>query len=356
MFALFFTAYSFAQNVITLPKRSPRAEFSQTFGITKATVNYGAPKVKVFRGNRKGKIWGQLVPFGLQKINFAGKGEIPWRAGADENTTITFSTDVKVQGKALSAGTYGLHMIIKDANNATIIFSKDINSWGSFWYNSANDALRVDVKMRDVEFHNVLNYSCTALDTVAMEISLTWENKQIPFMITADTQSLVVENLKKEMKGQVGFGADGKIQAAQYLARVNKDLDLAMRWVEASLGQRKEFRNLSLKANILYKQGKEKEALATLDEAAEVANFNELNQLGYLLMGNKQLDKAIKYFELNVSRNPKNANGYNSLGEAYASKGKKKKALKMFKKSNTLNPQKQVKNSNDQFIKKLQGS
>ncbi len=352
---LLLTTYSYAQAVVTTPKRSPRAEFSQTFGITKVTIEYGAPKVKVVRGDRTGKIWGQLIPFGLQKINFAGKGEIPWRAGADENTIITFSTDVKVEGKDLKTGTYGLHMIINDEKNATVIFSKNTSSWGSFWYTPDEDVLRVDVVMRDNAFHDVLNYSATKLDTKQAEFSLSWENKQIPFNVSADTPVLVTDNLKDELRGQFGFGWKGKFQAAQYLTRVNHEPELALQWINESIGVQKMFQNLSLKANILFQQGKIKEAMPLLDEAVDMANNNQLNGLGYLLMTNKQLDKAISYFELNVKRNPKDANVYNSLGEAYKAKGKNKEALKMFKKSNTLNPPKFVKDSNDQFIKELQG-
>ena len=348
-----FTTYSFAQSGVTTPKRSPRAEFSQTFGITNVSINYGAPKVIVARGDRTGKIWGQQIPFGLQKISFASKGEIPWRAGADENTTITFSTDVKVEDKHLKAGTYGLHMIINDIDNATIIFSTNTSSWGSFWYNPSEDALRVDVKMKDSEFRNVLNYSATGLDTSAAEISLSWENKQIPFLVTANTAELVTNNLKDELRGQSGFGWRGKFDGAQYLDRANHRPELALQWINESIAAQKNFQNLGLKGSILLKQDKMEEALPILTEASELANLNQLNGLGYLLMGNDQLDMAIEFFELNVERNPTDANVHNSLGEAYMAKDKNKDALKMFKKSNTLNPPKFVKDSNDALIKQL---
>ncbi len=350
---MLFTTYSFAQSVVTTPKRSPRAEFSQSFGITKVAIDYGAPKVIVARGDRTGKIWGQQIPFGLQKITFAGKGEIPWRAGADENTRITFSTDVKVEDKQLKAGTYGLHMIINDIDNATIIFSKNTSSWGSFWYNSSEDALRVDVKIKDNAFHNVLNYSATGLDTNAVELSLSWDNKRIPFLVTANTQELVANNLKDELRGQFGFGWQGKYDGAQYLNSVNYKPELAMEWIDESIASQKNFQNLGLKGTLLLKQDKIDEAMPILKEASELADLNQLNGLGYLLMGNKQLDKAIEFFELNVKRNPTDANVHNSLGEAYMAKDKNKEALKMFRKSNTLNPPKFVKDANDTLIEQL---
>ncbi len=108
-----------------------------------------------------------------------------------------------------------------------------------------------------------------------------------------------------------------------------------------------------MKGAFLLKQEKLNEALTILSEASDLANLNQLNGLGYLLIGDNQLDKAIEFFELNVKRNPVDANVHNSLGEAYMAKGKNKDALKMFRKSNTLNPPKFVKDGNDTLIKQL---
>src|ERR1700751_636550 len=126
--------------VLDLPLPSQRAEITQTVGVTDITIRYHRP----LAGDRK--IWDGVVPYG--KV---------WRAGANENTTITFSDPVMIEGRPLDKGTYGVHMI-PTANDWTIIFSKNSTSWGSFTYDQSEDALRVNVKPIAVDMHNALTY------------------------------------------------------------------------------------------------------------------------------------------------------------------------------------------------------
>ena len=130
-----------SQNLTVAPDGgNKKACVSEIIGITKVTINYDRPGVK----GREGKIWGGLVPYGFNDLGFGTSKQAPWRAGANENTTISFSTDVTVEGKPLAAGIYGLSMAMSE-NGATIIFSNNSTSWGSFFYNPAEDALRVNV-------------------------------------------------------------------------------------------------------------------------------------------------------------------------------------------------------------------
>jgi hypothetical protein len=112
-----------AQTIATLPESSQRAVVGQRIGLTDITVTYHRP----LAGGRK--IWGGIVPYGQV-----------WRAGANENTTIEFSTPVTVEGQPLAKGIYGLHMM-PGTDSWTVIFSKNSSSWGSFTYNQAEDAL-----------------------------------------------------------------------------------------------------------------------------------------------------------------------------------------------------------------------
>src|ERR1700692_4776045 len=126
--------------VLDLPLASQRAACSQRIGVTDITINYHRPLVN------DRKVWGGLVPYGQV-----------WRAGANINTTITFSDPVTIEGNPLDKGTYGLHMI-PNADEWTVIFSKNSTSWGAFTYDQAEDALRVAVQPQAADMHNALTY------------------------------------------------------------------------------------------------------------------------------------------------------------------------------------------------------
>src|SRR5213592_319768 len=118
---LSFTAMG--QAVTTPRTPSPGASVTQTIGISTVTVNYSRPSVK---GR---EVWGQLVPYGLNVIPGGNGTPAPWRAGANENTTIKFSDDAKVEGKPVPAGLYGVFFVVNQDNTAELILSKDNQSW-----------------------------------------------------------------------------------------------------------------------------------------------------------------------------------------------------------------------------------
>ncbi|MDR3665784.1 MAG: DUF2911 domain-containing protein [Ignavibacteriaceae bacterium] len=148
---------------------SPKAGVFQTIGITDVNVSYSRPGVK----NRK--IWGELVPY--NKV---------WRAGADEATKITFSTDVMIEGKKLPAGAYSF-FAIPGENEWTLIFNKVADQWGAFTYNEAEDALRIKVKPVSNSNHEWLLYSFTDMTPPAAPnsalLNLIWEKLEVSFKI-----------------------------------------------------------------------------------------------------------------------------------------------------------------------------
>jgi hypothetical protein len=160
------------------PRVSPKASVSQTIGAdTNITIDYGRPGVK---GR---KIWGELVPFGLAPGNKMSKDKpFPWRAGANENTIITFSKDILVEGQKLPAGKYGIHMI-PSATTWVIAFSKNSASWGSFSYNQEEDALRVTVTPVKAPFEEWLMYGFGDLTANSATLYLRWEELKIPIKI-----------------------------------------------------------------------------------------------------------------------------------------------------------------------------
>ncbi len=169
------SASSAQENKVRL---SLKASVMQRIGVnTDITIDYSRPGVK---GR---KIWGGLVPYGMAPGIKESKGKpFPWRAGANENTTIQFSKDVLVEGHKLSAGKYGLFMI-PGKKEWIIIFSKDNSAWGSFSYNQADDALRITVKPVEAPHMEWLMYGFDHLAGTSAIAYLWWDNLKVPFKI-----------------------------------------------------------------------------------------------------------------------------------------------------------------------------
>lgn len=340
---------SFAQ--LNAPRASQQATVSQRVGISDVTITYSRPSV-----NGR-EVWGKLVPYGLNNLGFGTSKAAPWRAGANENTIITFSHDAKVEGKEIKAGTYGLHVEVKEDNNATIILSHDSDAWGSFFYDEKNDALRADVKTKEVLHKELLTYEFNTVNPTSTVVSLIWEKKEIPITIEYDVSNIVLSEATAKLKGQAGFNRQNWEQAAAYSLNNGGDLNEALGWIDGAISgnfySQKTFNNLAIKGQILNKLGKNQEYVALMDEASAMANKNQLNNLGYQMLGIKDYNRALKYFKLNVANNPTDANSYDSLGECYKTMGDKKNAIKNLKKSLSLNPPANVKANSEKLLSEL---
>src|SRR5205809_2484521 len=348
---LLFVALSttmFAQGVITTPRvPSPAASVTQTIGISTVTVNYSRPSVK---GR---EVWGALVPYGYNVQGFGAGNQAPWRAGANENTTIAFSHDAKVEGQPVPAGTYGLFFVINKDNTGEVILSKDYKSWGSFWYDPTHDLMRAKIQLRDIPQTEMLTYDFINDTKTSAELVLNWEKKQFPVKIEFDVDKIVMDNATEQLKNTVGFSWQGYSSAANYALQNNVNLDQALIWANQAVAQNRNFITLSLKSNLLKKTGQTDVADKVMDTAIQISTLNELNLYGYQLMNQGQVDKAIEIFILNTKRYPENANVWDSLGEGYATKGDKKNAIANFKKSLSLNPPDNVKANSEKFLKQL---
>jgi hypothetical protein len=173
-------------------------------------ISYNSPSVTGPNGqSRKGQIWGGLVPYGLQDLQFGlstAQNPSPWRAGADQNTTIEFSHDVTVNEKPLKAGKYGFHVIPKESGDWTLIFSRDNNHWGSFFYRAENDELRVDATSAVSEFTENLTYDFTNRKTTSVTVQLKWEEKVIPFEVNVpNSPKIHLAQIESELNNQIGF-------------------------------------------------------------------------------------------------------------------------------------------------------
>jgi hypothetical protein len=160
------------------PRPSLKAGVMQRIGVdTDITIDYSRPGIK---GR---KIWGDVVPYGLAPGNKYSKDKpFPWRAGANENTIITFSKDVLVEGQKLPAGKYGLHMIPGE-KEWIVIFSKNSSGWGSFAYNQDEDALRVTVVPVKAPHQEWLAFGFDELAGTSATAFLHWELVNVPFKI-----------------------------------------------------------------------------------------------------------------------------------------------------------------------------
>lgn len=331
---------------ITQPRTpSPAATLTQTIGISTVTVKYSRPKVN----NRE--VWGKLVPYGWNVQGFGLQNSAPWRAGANENTTIELSHNAKIEGQDVPAGTYGLFLVINADNSGEVVLSKESRSWGSFFYDPKQDQLRAKIQIRDVAHTELLTFDFVNLTKNNGELVLNWEKKQFPVKVEFAVDDIVMANAAQELKSTVGFTPQGNISAANYALQNKVNTDQALVWIDAAIAQQKNFNTLRIKAGLLRQAGKAADGEKLLTEAMSLATENELNLYGYQLMGNGDMDKAIEIFTLNTQRFPKSANTWDSLGEAYATKGDKTNAIKNFKKCLTMNPPDNVRLNSEKFLK-----
>jgi tetratricopeptide (TPR) repeat protein len=285
------SSLTFAQ--LKTPRVSPYSSVTQRMGITDVTITYHRPGVK------DREIWGKLVPYGFAPPGPVGTGKpFPWRAGANENTTISFTDDVMIEGKPLAAGTYGLDMIVSEGD-WTIIFSKNSTSWGSFFYDENEDALRVTITPQKAEHEEWLNYGFEDLTKNSAIAYLHWEKMKIPFKIEVNTDEIVINSFRNQLRGQLGFNWQNWNQAALYCLRNNIHLDFGLEWVDKSISLNENPTNRNIKA--------------------------------YLLMAQNKKDECLALFKENVEKYPDNWNVYDSMGEAYNNYGQKDMAVKYYK-------------------------
>src|SRR5262249_15387766 len=304
---------------LTLPQPSPSASVSQTVGLTELKITYHRP------GVNGRKIWGGLVPY----------GEV-WRAGANENTTITFSSPVKIGGKPLGAGTYGLHMI-PTPKQWTVIFSNVSSAWGSFTYDEKEDALRVTVTPHPAEgLVERLSYTFDDPTETSTSFVLRWEKLKVRVRVEVDTPQVVMASIRSELRGLPRFSWPGWNQAAAYWLRHGGDLEEATKFADQSIQMNPTFQNLSTRAAILEKKGDEKSAAEVRSRAMALATEGDLNQYGYTLLGQKKIEEAIAIFKKNVEAHPGSWNVHDSLGEAFLTKGDKKAAAESYGKALSL--------------------
>jgi hypothetical protein len=325
-----------SQTAVTLPELSPAASVSQTIGISDVTVSYHRPSVL------KRAVWGDLVPYGFNDLGFGTSKAAPWRAGANENTLITFQNDVSVAGMPLKAGTYGLSMAVAADGTVTVIFSRDTGAWGSFYYDASHDALRVTVKWEDAPFHEQLTYDFSDVTTDSAVLALSWEKKRIPIPLKFDTVGIVVASLKVELTGSRQFRYYAWLEASSYLLEHNVELPLALTWAQFAVNDGfagdRNFATLSNEADILEKLGREADASATMDEALKLGTASQIHQYGRRQLAQHHTARALEVFKLNAQLHPDAWPVNIGLARGYSAVGDYKSALAALLKAQTEVP------------------
>jgi hypothetical protein len=302
-----------AQTILTLPEASQRAVVFQRIGLTDITVTYHRP----LAGERK--IWGGIVPYG--KV---------WRAGANENTTIEFSSPVSVEGQPLAKGTYGLHMI-PDTDSWTVIFSKNASAWGSFTYKQEEDALRVTVKPQAAEMHDALTYEIADVKPGSAVVKLEWEKLAVPFTVSANETEVTLASMREEMRGGKQYVWQSGAEAAQYCLANKVAFEEGLAWANLSISMEERFENLILKADLLKALKRDTESASIRDKAMSSANATQIYFYARGLQAQNQPEQAMEIFRVTVKRFPEHWLGHMAAARLASASGDYVAALREVK-------------------------
>jgi len=321
--------------MLTLPRQSQHALITQRIGITDITINYHRP---LANGRQ---IWGKVAPYG--KV---------WRAGANENTTITFTDPVTIDGQPLDKGTYGLHMI-PDENEWTVIFSKDSAAWGSFSYKQDDDALRVKVKPQTAEVHDALAYDFDDVKPDSTVVTMRWDKVAVPFKVEIKVNDLVTASIHRQLYGLNQYYWEGWDDAAGYFLANKINLDEALKDEDQSIQAEERFDNLLHKASILEAMGHKDDAVAFHNKALEKGSALQLYFYGRQLQGEKKQDEALAVFRSTAKKFPEYWTSHMGMARVYSAQGDFDNAVKEVKLSLAGAPDSNKANL-ENYVKRLQ--
>jgi hypothetical protein len=322
--------------MLDLPRQSQHAAITQRIGITDITINYHRPLANAR------EIWGKVVPYGQV-----------WRAGANENTTITFSDPVSIEGQPLDKGTYGLHMI-PNADQWTVIFSKDAKAWGSFSYKQDDDALRVTVKPQTAEAHDALAYDFDDLKSDSAIVTMRWAKVAVPFKVSVKVNDIVTASIHRQIYGLNQYYWEGWDDAANYFLANKINLDEALKDEDKSIQAEERFDNLLNKSKILDAMGRKDDATAVRTQALEKGSALQLYFYGRQLQGEKKQEEAFAVFRTNAKKYPDYWTSHVGLARVYSGQGDFDKAVKEMQAALPGVPDEVNKTRLEGYVKRLQ--
>jgi Protein of unknown function (DUF2911)/Tetratricopeptide repeat len=321
--------------MLDLPRQSQHALVSQRIGITDITINYHRP---LANGRQ---IWGKVVPYGQV-----------WRAGANENTTITFTDPVTIEGQALDKGAYGVHMIPGESD-WTVIFSKISTAWGSFTYKQEDDALRVTVKPQATDQYDALTYDFDDVKPDSTVVIMRWAKVAVPFKVQVNVNDVVVASIRKQLHGLNHFYWEGWDDAAAYFLANKIDLDEALKDEDQSIQAEERYDNVLNKAKILDAMGRTQDADATRTKALTLASAQQLYFYGRQLQAEKKPDEAFAIYRSTAKKFPDYWTSHMGLARVYSSQGDFDNAVKEVKLSLVTAPDSNKANL-ENYVKRLQ--
>jgi tetratricopeptide (TPR) repeat protein len=367
--ALFLFGMLVAQAQLPLPPSgdNQKSVVSQMIGLVTVSVTYSSPDVHGPNGeDRKGKIWGEVVHYGFIDQGFGTSKAAPWRAGANENTLITFSHDVNLNGTVVAAGTYSLFIDVQKEGQWTWIINKDVNSWGSYFYDAKKDVVRVKAIPEEAAYTEWLTYGFENRKRNTATLYLQWENKKVALPINVpNTNDLYITAIENTLQGTTtGFAHESYVQAAQFCMQNNVQLEKGLQWIEYGLtdpfvGQ-ENFDALAVKAQLLSALKRESEADAVMSKAIvhPTASIQNVHQYGRSLLAAGKNEKALEVFKLNAKNHPEDKFTVNvGLARGYTAIGDKKNAIKHWELAikNLPEAQKQNLSFYEGELKKLKG-
>jgi hypothetical protein len=299
--------------ILKLPDASQHARYTQRVGLTDISLDYHRPLV-----NGR-KIFGGLQAYG--KV---------WRAGANENTVFEVTDPVSVNGQLLPKGKYGLHMIPGE-NSWIVIFSKNWNSWGSFTYDPAEDALRVTVVPQTIENHETLSYDFDEPRPNSVLITMRWEKVAVPFKVEMNTPEITEESLRNQLRGRAQFEWSPWMEAANYLLTNNTKPELALEWADRSIQNEDRFENEITRSRALEALGRKDEARVARDKAIASGTQLQVQVFARGLQAQGRQAEALELFRTNIQKDPGSWIGHNETARIAVAKGDFDTAIKEMK-------------------------
>jgi len=311
-------------HTLKLPQRSPAVLEEQVLGVTKISLDYSSPSA---RGR---EVWTnpRIIP---------QNGEpFAWRAGANMNTTISFDTEVYIEGQKLAAGKYGLH-VISNGHDHQVLFAHANHLWGSYYLDTLKDvSLRVSVKDTSCTYSEKLDFEFDHLNDSTLILGLEWGDRRIPIEIKVDLVKTVMHSLRSELRGLNTYRWEAWDDAARFCYDHQQHLEEGLTWVERSIsggsggfGANGNLYNYGTKLNLLGALGRLEDQKNWAEAARDLAgDRNARLTWASGLLQNGLYSEALIYLEALEKDLSDDWVVKLDLGVAQYHTGKKEEALK----------------------------